>query len=436
MISEELNAYIEHEILPRYDHFDAAHKRDHALLVIEQSMELSKKLGVNEAMCYAIAAYHDTGLAEGREMHHISSGRIIREDKELRKWFNEEEIETMAQAAEDHRASSKTPPRSIYGRIVAEADRFIDPHKIIERTIQFGLNHYPTLDKEEHWQRTLDHLKEKYGEGGYLKLWFEDSPNTARLEALRKIIKDEARLREIFEELFPKPDPMGQAIMDYHKMGKANRLRVLSPQFEEDEIPVAHLFRAFNEMPSLEKRAIQEARGRTLDVGAGAGCHSLALQQRGIDVTALEISALSCQVMRERGIKNVEERDIFQPDWSEKFDTILLLMNGLGIAGKPEMLPSLLNRLKELLKPGGQILTDSCDLRYIFEDEDGTLDWDFSEGYYGALEYQMIYKDTEGPCFPWLYADPNMLAIAAHEVGLACEILEKGKNHDFLARIS
>lgn len=436
MILEELRAYIEQEILPRYDHFDAAHRRDHATLVIRQSMELSRKLGTNEAMCYTIAAYHDTGLSEGRETHHIVSGHILRKDKSLRKWFSEEEIETMAQAAEDHRASSKTPPRSIYGRIVAEADRFIDPQKIIERTIQYGLDHYPALGREEHWQRTLEHLKEKYGEGGYLKLWFEDSPNTIRLEALRTIIKDEARLRQIFDTSFPKADPMGQAIMDYHRTGKADSLRVLSPQFDEDEIPVSHLFRTFRDMPKLEKRAIREARGRTLDIGAGAGCHSLELQQRGLEVTALEISPLSCQVMRERGVRSVEERDILQDDWTEQFDTILLLMNGLGIAGKPENLPRLLNRLKKLLKPGGQILTDSCDLRYIFEDEDGQPDWDSTNGYYGALEYQMIYKDIEGNTFPWLYADAKMLAAAASETGLQCEILDQGDNHDFLARIS
>ena len=198
----ELEAYVEREILPRYDHFDLAHRRDHALMVIRQSMEIASHLDVDVNMVYAIAAYHDTGLCDGREVHHEASARIIKADLQLRKWFSEEQIQTMADAAEDHRASAKQPPRSIYGRIVAEADRFIEPETIIRRTVQYGVEHYPELDKEGHYVRTLQHLHEKYGRGGYLKLWFPDSPNAQRLAQLWQLMEDETTLRRIFEKYF------------------------------------------------------------------------------------------------------------------------------------------------------------------------------------------------------------------------------------------
>lgn len=201
-ITTSLILYIEREVLPRYERFDAAHRVDHAQIVIKQSIEIAKHYLVIQEMVYAIAAFHDLGLEVDRKTHHLESGRIVRETQRLREWFSPEEIETMAQAVEDHRASSDHEPRSIYGKIVAEADRNIEPEKIIERTIQYGLDHYPELDKDGHWQRTLDHLHEKYAEGGYLKLWFPESHNVARLKSLREIIKDEARLRAIFEKFY------------------------------------------------------------------------------------------------------------------------------------------------------------------------------------------------------------------------------------------
>ena len=216
--NKALEEYLKREILPRYAAFDAAHQLDHATLVMEQSWKLADivnqsaaylnadgtKTVVDKDMVLTIAAYHDTGLCEGRETHHLVSGRIIREDEALRQWFTAEEIELMAEAAEDHRASSKHAPRSIYGRILAEADRTIEPYDIIKRTVQFGLGHYPELDREGNWQRTLEHLHEKYAEGGYLKLWIPESPNGGRLAALRAIIRDEHRLREIFDEIWEK----------------------------------------------------------------------------------------------------------------------------------------------------------------------------------------------------------------------------------------
>ena len=202
VINAELKKYVEQNILPQYDSFDKAHQRDHVLMVIRQSLELAEKLGADADMAYVIAAYHDTGLCEGREHHHEVSARIIRSDQTLRKWFAEEQINIMADAAEDHRASSGHEPRTIYGRIVAEADRFIDADTIIRRTIQYGIDHYPELDREGHYQRMLSHLHEKYGRNGYLHLWFEDSPNAERLRQLQDIIDDEAMLRQLFNQHF------------------------------------------------------------------------------------------------------------------------------------------------------------------------------------------------------------------------------------------
>ena len=201
-INPELEAYVEREIIPRYDHFDPAHQRDHVQMVIMQGLQLAEQLDVDRNMVYAIAAYHDTGLCAGRERHHIVSAEIIRADRQLRQWFTEEQIAVMADAAEDHRASAGHEPRTLYGRIVAEADRFIEPDTIIRRTVQYGLEHYPELDREQHFQRTLSHLHEKYGRNGYLKLWFPDSPNAQRLEQLRQLMEDEAALRRIFDKYF------------------------------------------------------------------------------------------------------------------------------------------------------------------------------------------------------------------------------------------
>lgn len=207
VIDPHLRAYVEREILPRYDRHDAAHQRDHAQMVIDQSLALVRALrargeDVDVQMAYAVAAYHDTGLCEGRDVHHLASGRIVRADQQLSRWFTADQIEVMAQAVEDHRASADHAPRSLYGRIVAEADRMIVPETIVRRTIQYGLDHYPELSREEHYRRTVQHLNEKYGEGGYLKLWFPESPNARRLEALRALIKKEDALRALFDELF------------------------------------------------------------------------------------------------------------------------------------------------------------------------------------------------------------------------------------------
>ena len=194
--------YIETEILPRYETFDKAHQKDHADYVISQSLELAKHYDVDMDMVYAIAAYHDTGLAVDRKTHHLESGKVVRNDNRLAEWFTPEQIETMAQAVEDHRASNKNEPRSIYGKIVAEADRQIDGMTILRRTIQFGLNHYPELDREGHWERTIEHINEKYAEGGYLRLWIPESPNAIRLREFQSMVKDAVLLRNHFERIY------------------------------------------------------------------------------------------------------------------------------------------------------------------------------------------------------------------------------------------
>jgi uncharacterized protein len=196
-----LKKYVETEIIPRYAAFDKAHREDHVRMVISQALELARHYDVDEDVVYAAAAFHDTGLAVDRATHHLESGKIIRSDAFLKTYFYPDQIELIAQAAEDHRASSDHAPRSIYGRIIAEADRFIDPETIIRRTIQYGLSHYPELDLEGHWERTLSHLREKYGDGGYLKLWIPESPNAPRLEQLRALIRDPHALRPIFDRL-------------------------------------------------------------------------------------------------------------------------------------------------------------------------------------------------------------------------------------------
>ena len=201
-MNPSLKAYVEQRILPQYNRVDAAHRQDHIAMVIAQSLDLAAKHGLDEDMAYTIAAYHDLGMLEDRKTHHLISAKYLRGDTVLAQWFTPEQIETMAEAVEDHRASSERPPRSIYGKVVAEADRFIEAGKIIERTVQYGLDNYPALDEEGHWQRALEHLRAKYGDGGYLKLWFPDSPNMERLESLRRLIRDEESLKCKFLEIY------------------------------------------------------------------------------------------------------------------------------------------------------------------------------------------------------------------------------------------
>lgn len=201
-MDKTLVEYIEEAVIPMYDGFDAGHGREHVLAVVEEAVRLAQFYPVDVNMVYAAAAYHDTGLSVERKTHHLESGRIIRADKRLGDWFSPDEIEIIAQAAEDHRASSDHEPRTVYGKIIAEADRQIIPESIILRTVQYGLDHFPELDKEGHWLRTCEHMAEKYDVGGYLKLWIPESRNAEGLARLREIIHDKNRLRECFETAY------------------------------------------------------------------------------------------------------------------------------------------------------------------------------------------------------------------------------------------
>ena len=229
--------------------------------------------------------------------------------------------------------------------------------------------------------------------------------------------------------------PMGKAIADYHNTGKADRLKVFSPMFEEDEIPLSTLFRSYEDMPKIEQIAIDMAKGKTLDVGAGAGCHSLVLQERGIDVTAVDISPLSVETMKQRGVRNVLCQDFFTLS-GQKYDTILMLMNGIGIVGTLERMPEFFKQLDVILAPGGQLLCDSSDISYVFEDEDGFIEYPDEDGYYGELSFRMQYKDCIGEPFPWLYIDTNTLKSVAEDNGYDVEIIVEGEHYDYLAKIT
>lgn len=227
---------------------------------------------------------------------------------------------------------------------------------------------------------------------------------------------------------------MGAAIADYYKNGKAGTLRVFSPDFDEDEIPVETLFRSYDEMPEIERKALMMAEGRILDVGAGAGCHSLALQEMQKDVTAVDISPLSVETMRRRGVEKVCEQDFFTV--TERYDTILMLMNGIGIVGTVDALPPFFRHIDKILSDSGQLLLDSSDISYVFEDEDGIICLPEGDRYYGELEYQMQYKRVKGNAFPWLYVDFETLREVALQNGFKAELVMSGEHYDYLARIA
>ena len=202
-IDTELRTYVEQHIIPRYALFDKAHQADHVYMVIEQSMKLASSMpGINKDMVYVAAAFHDLGLVNGRENHHIDSRKILEADEFIKAHFTQEQIRLMGEAVEDHRASKSGKPRNDYGLIVAEADRFIDGETIIRRTIQYGLKNYPDLDREGHYHRTLEHLEKKYGRNGYLKIWLPWSDNAERLESLRQIIDNPKEIYKLFDRIF------------------------------------------------------------------------------------------------------------------------------------------------------------------------------------------------------------------------------------------
>ena len=201
-VSLDLMEFIEQNILPKYNAFDKAHNLTHVNRVIKNSLALAEKTGADINMAYAIAAYHDLGLEGPRAIHHISSGKIVMADRRLRRWFSEDKIKIMKEAVEDHRASASHAPRSIYGKIVAEADRDLDPTTVFTRAIEYGLDHYPEKSYDEQWQRFVQHMTEKYSNSGYIKLWISDSPNEARLKEIRETINNTERLRAVFDSIY------------------------------------------------------------------------------------------------------------------------------------------------------------------------------------------------------------------------------------------
>ena len=201
-VSLDIMEFVEQNILPKYASFDKAHRLAHANSVIRRSVVLARTIGADINMAYVIAAYHDLGLEGPRAIHHLTSGKILAADMRLRKWFSPEQIKIMREAVEDHRASSSHAPRSIYGKIVAEADRDISPETVFSRTVQYGLDHYPEKSKEEQWQRFVDHMENKYSAHGYIKLWIQNSPNHEALTRLRSIISDKKQLREEFDKYY------------------------------------------------------------------------------------------------------------------------------------------------------------------------------------------------------------------------------------------
>ena len=226
-------------------------------------------------------------------------------------------------------------------------------------------------------------------------------------------------------------DPIGQAIIDYQNSGKSEKLWVNSDITDKDEIPVSYLFRDYNKMPNIEQKALKLCNGSVLDVGAAAGSHSLWLKDRGVDTTSVDISELAVKAMRKRGVPNALTVDFFEISTEQKYDTLLFLMNGAGIAGTLSNLPTLLDKCSKLLKSGGQILIDSSDINYMFDDED-----EKPQGkYYGEVEYTMSYGNVVSEPFSWLFVGFEMLKIVAQSCGFMCDKIIEGDNFDYLARL-
>lgn len=201
-VSLEIMEFVERQILPRYNAFGESHGLRHVTRVIKNSLRLADVTGADIDMVYVIAAYHDLGMEGPRAIHHLTSGKILMADARLKKWFNAEQLKVMKEAVEDHRASSSRQPRSIYGKIVAEADRDIDVHEIFLRAIQYGKENGPDKTVEEHWERFAQHMDEKYSNNGYIKLWIPNSPNEKALKELRNIIEDKKLLRKAFDDIW------------------------------------------------------------------------------------------------------------------------------------------------------------------------------------------------------------------------------------------
>jgi SAM-dependent methyltransferase len=230
-----------------------------------------------------------------------------------------------------------------------------------------------------------------------------------------------------------KDDIFGLCCNDYLRYKDKNiAITVESDIAETDILPAHHLFRDYEQMPILEQRALNLTRGNILDIGACAGAHSLYLQKLGYDVTSLDISSGCCKVMKERGVKNVVESNIFTFS-GQNFDSILLLMNGIGIAGNLENLPVLLEHLKSLLKPGGKIIFDSSDLQYLYLEDDGSINIPLTDKYYGEIIYELSYKNYKSNKFNWFFIDPYTIEAIAGECDFKMQFITEGEHYDYLA---
>ena len=230
-------------------------------------------------------------------------------------------------------------------------------------------------------------------------------------------------------------DILGTALKSFYFDKNSDKLYVLSDRMDKDEMPIKYFFRDFKTMPDLEKIALQNCKGKVLDIGAGVGSHALWLQDHMLDVIAIDNSIGCIDIMKNRGVKRVLEKDIFGFR-DDKFDTILLLMNGIGIARSLEELPVLLNQLKSLLSENGQIIFDSSDLKYLYLEEDGSVMIDLNGPYYGEMNFRYSYKNQKGPWFKWLYIDEQLMEDFAKKAQLKMEVLYRGDNSDYLARLT
>lgn len=230
-------------------------------------------------------------------------------------------------------------------------------------------------------------------------------------------------------------DPLGNAATDFFQGKQVFPLVIKSSKFDDDELPVHYLFRSLAQMPPIEQKALELANGRILDVGAGAGCHSKALDKMGKKVTSIDISPGAVELMKDTGIPDARHIDFFEVK-NEKFDTILFLMNGAGVAGTVENLPVFFSKIKELLNKGGQVLIDSSDVKYLYENEDGSFDFDLNDAYYGEFDFMFEYNNCKSDTFLWFYIDFDTLASYAQESGFACEKLEDDDNNGYLARLT
>jgi 2-polyprenyl-3-methyl-5-hydroxy-6-metoxy-1,4-benzoquinol methylase len=230
-------------------------------------------------------------------------------------------------------------------------------------------------------------------------------------------------------------DLFGTAILDYQTNNSPEAIITETTISDADAMEVSYLFRSFNEMPKLEQKALQLAKGKILDVGCGAGSHSLYLQEKGLEVTAIDISENAIKACRLRGLTTTRVENVLDLEEKEKFDTIILLMNGTGIFGTLDQTSNYLQKLKRLLSPNGQILIDSSDIIYMFDEEEDSSKWIPADGYYGELIFTISYKNQKEVPIPWLYLDYTTLQNAAHANGLECEIIVKGEHFDYLARL-